>query len=208
MNKQTLKNLRFIIPGILFYFFTILLGKFTGLWSIVFPKNWKEFSLTSAPIILGFLYYSIPFRDIANKKYYENINDTIIFELKNVAGPEYENLDIEWPKFQEIFYHYIDKNASLQSKSTSAYFNGVVWSTWADIRAISLIFLLFSILLYFIDIEGANFSLVFFTFLFLISFIGSHSVTIRHKKIGKDQINMIGEYYMDDLKERLDKFRV
>lgn len=201
MNKQLLKQLRFLVPGLIFYAFHLFFGYITGLWAVHLPENWQEAAFSTTPLILAFLYYSLPIRNFSNKDFYEKINENIVKGILEISGPTHINKKYTWKKISPIFYHFIDKDPSLKSKSLDAYFNGLIWTTWADVRAISFFYIILSSALAYFSCPAGAYSVFFFAIIFLTSFLGSHFVTKRHLSIGEEQLDVIRTLYRNELQD-------
>ncbi len=201
MDKKQLKQLRFVIPGVLFYAFYLMLGYISGLWDVSIPENWQEAAFGTAPVVLGFLYYSLPLRNLANKPFAEQVQRRLTRGLARIAGAPFANNEYNWKQASGIFWHFVDKDESLKSKSLDAYFNGLIWTTWSDVRAISFIYIFLSSAVLFINCPAGSYAAILFVLLFAISFVGSHFVTKRHHEIGEEQLKIIELKYRDELRK-------
>lgn len=204
MDKKQLKQLRFVIPGALFYVFYLILGYVSGLWDVSLPENWQEAAYGTAPIVLGFLYYSLPLRNWANRPFAVEVHSRLTRGLAQQAGAPYTNREYEWEQVSGVFWHFIDKDPSLKSKSLDAYFNGLIWTTWSDVRAISLVYVILSSVILLISCPAGSYAVLLFSSLFLISFLGSHFVTQRHHQIGEEQLRIIGTKFKKELRDLLE----
>jgi hypothetical protein len=111
-----------------------------------------------------------------------------------------------------IFYGIVDSDPSLRIKSKLAYYNGYFWTTVADVRALSAVFTIASILIFTVTfVASGNFrpllSVAFFSALYLITFPASASLTRRHKDIGDEQIEIIEHNHLGELRNRLGAIR-
>jgi|ERR1700722_5122692 hypothetical protein len=92
MTKDTLKRLRTITPGVIVAVYFVILGQITGLWNFPVP-NIADLEKAPIPIIIGFLYYILPFRSRMNSVHYNHIIELLRSKLVEIAGvPDNANL--------------------------------------------------------------------------------------------------------------------
>jgi hypothetical protein len=203
MSLYLLKRLRFIVPGILFYIFYYLMGVVTKAWTPVIPTNMSDIVYTLPVLIVAFIYEMLPFRNWSNTKYDNDVSENLRKKLISISNFKENDSEFDWEKVSGVFYHFVDKDDSLRAKSKLAYHNGFFWTTVADIRAISLLFVVMSLVLILLGINEAPFSLLIFVCIFVLSFIFSSELTRRHKGIGDEQIEIIQHKYLDELNSML-----
>jgi len=205
MKRETLKCIRRWTPGVIsVIFFSILVWIISGKW-VPIETEWSELIKTTPVIAISILYYFLPFRNISNKKYYTNVTENLRSNLVKISGVPDDKKVLDWTCVSGAFYHFIEKDPSLKIKSELAYDNGAYWTAAADIRAISFIFIIFSLILYFFEFKNSLTAAIVFTFFYITSFFFSISVTNKHKVIGNEQLAIIELKYSNDLKEMLEK---
>jgi hypothetical protein len=98
----------------------------------------------------------------------------------------------------------VDNDASLEKQASRAYWNGLAWTSFADLRAISFAFMLIYVVCYVI-LDSNIFLLctIISLILFVVSFVFSEISTRRHKEIGNEQIDYILVHYRQELAEKL-----
>ena len=163
-------------------------------------------------MIIGVIYYAFEFRDVANRRYFDQVSENIRKGLLQEAGVADDPELYTWQRLRGIFYGLVDGDESLKTKAKLAYFNGLWWTTVADVRALSGMFFLFSL-----GVATTVFvafgqwrpflSPAFFAALYLISFPLSALLTNRHKRIGSEQIEIIGHKYRGALQGQLNTIR-
>ncbi|MCT8972612.1 hypothetical protein [Microbaculum marinisediminis] len=215
MSYTTQRYLRFVIPGMLGYFslyFICLGGNFCN---IDWPASLDEVMKLTAVFLIAFFYDLLPLRKLANSKHEDIINKYIITTLKEPFIRNNNNLDrIEWDEFKDIYYKLIDNDETLKMRSQTIRFNGTLWSSAADLRAISGVSLLILILFLIASKCGIynDFneneilkSWVIFSVGFISSFPISWTLTSRHRTMVRGQCNYIIRHRKDELEKGIVK---
>lgn len=204
MTLNTLKSLRFLIPAVIIISFTALFGYFTGLWDIALPEKPKEWSNTVGGFLLSIFYYISGLRNWANAYWHKKVNENIRSKLIAISALDDDPDKYSWNAIKPIFYYFVDNDNSLTKKTELAYSNGLIWTTAADIRALSAIFTVFSIIMFWFGVAGTQVSAVAFLLIFALSFPLSHILTNFHKEIGDQQIDIIELYHQEELTAKLE----
>jgi hypothetical protein len=207
MSRTVQKWLRFITPAFLVLAGWWLLGRATGLWEFTFPTKPEEASKSLLALILGALYYVLPFRKISNKPYFDQVTENLRLGLLRAAGLPDDPLIFSWKNLRPIFWPLVDNDKSLDKKSSLALFNGYLWTTVADCRAISIIFVIFSLGIAAAGIDKGIVSAVIFGAIGLLTYPFSKKLTAMHKGIGDEQIEIIAFHYSEKLREQLNAVR-
>lgn len=213
MELVTLKSLRFITPGILLYGLLVILC-FTTTWcELAMPKSIEEISKLIASILLGLLYSFLPFRKWSNSKFHIDVNDNIVARLTKPFLSENEKLaHLGWNDVKNIFYRHVDNDETLKMKSKLVMFNGYIWTSVADLRAVSvigiLIFALSALCSKYVGIGTFEETrvvvpIVLLLVLFVISIPASLLVTKRHTELSDEQCDFMLEHYEDELRTQL-----
>ncbi|MEA5470175.1 hypothetical protein [Spirulina sp. 06S082] len=206
MSLETQKWLRFITPGILIILFGIFLGRVTGLWKFAFPSDFKEASVSLVFIIPAAVYYLTPLRSYANGKFFDEISENLRSEIVRIS--EFEDGEyFNWKSVRGVFFSIIDDDKSLERKSRLAYFNGYIWTTVADVRALCIVFLLICTFLFVLRIDGALWAATAFLVLLSLTFPASRVLTDLHKEIGNQQVEIIQHNHLEFLNQKLRAIR-
>jgi hypothetical protein len=156
-------------------------------------------------IALGSAYNYLSLREISNKRYHREVNINLRKQALHALPPEERVLDsYRWKDVRSIFYYLVDRDPSLEKQASRAYWNGLAWTSFADLRAISCVFTILYMISYFV--LGANLFLscaLVALGLFATSFIFSAISTRRHQEIGNEQIEYILVHYRQELAEKL-----
>ena len=208
MTITGLKQLRFITPGVIIVLFFALFSLVTGIFSV------SSLTKIQVPIIsivvfgFGLLYYITPFREASNQQYFDEVNQNLVDGLLRIAGLDNSEGRYKWSDVRRIFYPIVDKDKSLEKKSARLFQNGYAWTTAADARVISAFFALGSWLYFCVKyvISGFNsgiWATLMFVVIYLITVPISRFLTDRHKKLGDEQLEIIEQYYRDELRNEL-----
>ncbi|MDP0930047.1 hypothetical protein Q0601_22950 [Paracoccus onubensis] len=196
MPIELLKSLRFITPGIIIILFWAFLGSVTGDWKIVVPKSISDFGSHLPAIVAAVVYYLTPLRDWANRKHFDSINQNIRRRMVSIGGGNLESPRSEWPKLRRLFYKIVDSDGSLKLHAKRAYFNGYIWTTIADTKAIAIFFATYALLHHFLfSSQSALIGLAIFAFLAIICWPIGEIVTRKHKEIGDEQLAIIEQFH-------------
>lgn len=149
MEQKTLKYLRIFIPGII-----ILIGLYPLLTDYIlndvdFAKmNAFHFTIvTFISIIIGGIYYQLNVQRLITKPSHYFIQKNILNKLIDASETDMNEESIKALKhnnlYMTVFYKIVDGDASLKKKSENVMFNGIFWTSTADIALISIFFFLF-----------------------------------------------------------------
>ena len=202
MSLATLQWLRFATPGILILLLGGMLGKVTGLWEAFDPKSLTDMGVTV--IIPAAVYYFTPFRTWSNKKYFDEVSESLRSKMVAVAKLKDDPKKYSWQHLRGIFYSLVDNDASLTVKTNLAYFNGYVWTTVADLRVIAYAYVLPCVGLYFIGLPMAFWTGFGFLCLGTLTVPLSGIVTKQQRDIGDEQMEIVQQKYAADLRKSLD----
>jgi hypothetical protein len=202
VKLETLKWLRIIAPGVIIVVLWWILGALTDLWGFTVPRKIDELMKDVIPIGLGGVYYLTPAREVSNQHFFKDVNNHLRSRLVTISGlpdaPAYT-----WQNLRGVFYSIVDSDSSLKVKSGLAYFNGFFWTTIADLRAISGVFLIISLTMYMLNAKDAILAVISFSTVFLLTIPLSFGVTQKQKSIGEEQIEIIQLNHLDILREKM-----
>lgn len=209
MERKTLKFLRLLIPGL------ILIFEFLPMLNILqinykIGEGWLNYSFLIIPaLVIGAMYHIFEIRFTVTSVSHRKIDLNIVSSLlkiynKSLSQDEYNFLKEK--RLKHIFYKIIDNDQSLSAKSQLVYFNGLLWTSTADMFILSIfssivfivcgkwILLNDSIWLIGILYSGVAFLAICFHFL----------TVIRHYRLSNDQLEFIETHYQADLKTKID----
>lgn len=208
MNLETLKKLRIVVPGgiIVLIIFYLSNGNFEIL-NLLTNIKISQLILT---IILGSLYYVLDIRSwfwrASKEKVIFFIIESLLKPFKNhrSIGKNYDNL-IRDTRICQVFYNFLDKDESLQKKVKNVYFNGLFWSSAADLVAISSLGAPLCFLIWIISkLPQYGIMVGILAIIFLLSkYVFLPKTTAKHLELAKEEIDYIIITYKNDLKKMI-----
>jgi hypothetical protein len=140
MPPLMLKTLRFFIPAGMLYFILVAICWYSYWCELAIPRTYEEITKTIGALILGFVYNVSYLRELSNKYYFRLVNSNLVRHLTApFQGDPNVPQGLTWGRVRHAFYHFIDKDKSLEHQKGLAYWNGALWTSSADLRAISAI---------------------------------------------------------------------
>lgn len=165
------------------------------------PKSLSDLAKTLPAIITGVVYYVTPLRDWANRRNHADVKSNIVHGISDISGDDTDQQKLEWSNVKILFYKIVDADESLKVQSKRAYFNGLLWTSTADLKAISILFAAYSTLYHFIfSSQGALCGAVVFSLIAAATWPISWKLTAIHKKISDVQIDIIRKLHSDEVK--------
>ena len=179
-----------------------MLGRFTGDWEVKTSLAPEEVGKTIAIVVFGLLYYVLPLRNWANRRNYNAVHSNITHALIEIGSDGEDPDKSSWQKIKPLFYKLVNADSSLTIQSKRAMFNGLLWTSIADARAISIIFTIISIIYHFVfESLGALMGVLVFSAISAVTWPISWVLTDMHKRIGEEQIEIIRSFYSSEVKE-------
>ena len=206
MEQNTLKYLRILIPGLL-----ILIGLLPVKDQVTFLgislKGLDDTYVIMLALLLGAIYYQLniqrwitkPSHYVINRKLFEGI---LAIYGRQLDGQAHKSV---WSKryYSDVFYNLIDKDDSLKSRARLVYFNGIFWTSSADVLLISLAYFLLYRFGAIITPNKVQVLSSFFVLVFLS--LALHIISIyKHIGLGKDQLDYIALHHRSTVIEKLD----
>jgi hypothetical protein len=209
MERSTLKFSRLLIPGLILIFeFLPMLSELKISYKI--GDGWFEYSFLIIPaLVIGAIYhiYDVRFTitNISHRKIDLNITSSLL-KVYNKPISQLEYNYLKEKRLKHIFYNIIDNDASLSAKSQLVYFNGLMWTSTADLFILSI----FSSIVYFVFgywILNSDFLLhigIIYAGFAAFSFCLHVLSIIKHYKLSNDQIEYIETHYRSELAKKID----
>lgn len=193
MEQKTLKYLRVFIPG-----FVLLLGLYP-IYNHYFSEIYDITSLhvmyiSFISLLLGAVYYQLNIQRIITKPSHYFITKNILDKLisaydREISAEERKTLKYK-DAYMTTFYKVIDNDESLKRKGENVKFNGIFWTSTADISLIFII-LFFIYKYFFAEIKNIELLTTFLLYTAIISFI-LHLISVKkHINLSNKQLNPI-----------------
>ena len=140
MSSRIQATIRFFFPGILAYGLCWLACWVTLWCSLPEPKNLEEAGKGLIGVVGALAYYLSGLRDFSNQPFSRPVAGNITALLaKPFESTVPAAATLPWPKVSIIFYHFVDTDPSLKIQSDRLRFNGTLWTSAADLRAMAVI---------------------------------------------------------------------
>lgn len=205
MNLETLKKLRLLIPGIIIVIYGLIYI------SIITEKelssfDFKRYTITTIiAIVLGVLYEMLEFRYVitnySHKKIDMNVKNHICSLFTQPLTDIQRQFLFKKNRLKSIFYHIVDNDESLKQKSKNIYFNGIIWTSTADLFMISIfisVLILISVTMFEESIRNNLLIFGFITIMVsLISFALHCLAFLKHIKLSNEQIDFIETHHIN-----------
>ena len=204
VGLAALKTWRFIAPAVLIILFAALVGWITGLAQIPLPSASKG-SYSLSLLIPGLLYYITPLRSLLNDPHHSKLVEHIRSRMVGIAGVPDRPEKYTWKALRPLFFSLIDGDESLKKKSQLAYFNGAIWTTFADATALALFYLVACLVLWWLGVAGAGSAAVLFLIIAGVGFLGSLSTTRKQMAIASEQTEVMALKYKPEIEARLNQ---
>lgn len=202
MSLEALLRNRLIVPGILIILFWTILGNMTGDWKFELPETPKDIGNMIPAIIAAIVYRTTPLRNWANQKNHNAVNTNIRTSLTEIGEGDPNSDKAGWKNIKGLFYRIIDSDESLKVQAKRAYFNGLLWTSVADLKAISIIYAVLSIAYHFsFSSQGALLSAGLFSLVALGTWPLSWKITAQHIQIGDEQLDRIRNFHSSQVKD-------
>jgi len=211
LSLETLNWVRLITPGVLIYLLWNSCIWILGTGKFQLPEKVDEVSGLLLTLIVGGIWYYLGVRDRTNAQATQEIQNNLVTQMR-AAIPTHPNRDrLTWAIVSRVFYHYVDKDASLTQQSHMAYWNGAFWSFAADLRMASgLAVVAYAAIALAGETGWTQYSaprcfLAFVTaaVLFVVSIELTRSSTQKQIEIGTRQIQSMVLMYDDELRPKL-----
>lgn len=200
MEQKTLKYLRILIPGLIILLALYPIFEFN--YSEIFDlKSLDTTYITFISLMLGGIYYQLNIQRIITYPSHYLIRKNILNKLIAASGLEIFIKDRKKLKEHSIagkddafymitFYKVIDNDSSLKRKGENVRFNGIFWTSTADIFLIN-IFFYFVYSIWFREIPNySTYQSLFLYFAFTGLFL--HIISVyKHIGLSNKQLNTI-----------------
>ncbi|SHI13047.1 hypothetical protein [Desulfofustis glycolicus] len=213
MNKENLKRMRFIIPGIIIIIYIIPslsdnAQELLNIHLLFQALKWSDSIYIVLIVLLSGLYYILNIRWLVWKPFNDKVTENIKNSLMRMCSLEISSE--QWFTIKKdrtlmnVFYHLIGNDDSLASKSKDVMFNGLVWTTCFDFTILSatggFVYLLLSIF------SGNHHYIYISVTLYTLFYIGlafSWLLTYRHINLSNGQLEVIKQRFKQNVDDQI-----
>jgi hypothetical protein len=192
--------LRIVVPGFLLLLGWHVLERSAGYAGVTVPTSLKDTASYWPVLLLGAVYYATPMRTWSNGAYLAQVQEQLRAGLVRISGRPDDPSVLTWDRIHPLFWSKVDSDKSLGHKAKLAYFNGLLWTSVADMRVIGTLYILFSgfLALLGFDVRTAVF---IYGAAVLLSWPFSKGLTQTHLKIGRQQLEHFEFHYKEDVSD-------
>lgn len=197
MEHKTLQHLRIVTPGLLMLLIAASVGAITDAYEVPLPEKFSDMLSLLVVFVLGFAYHLTPLRDLSNRGYFQRVNKDLAVGLSSIAGV---SPPLAWNTLRRVFYSFVDRGDLLKILKEQAYFNGYMWTTAADVRALSAVAASIGLLLEAFSVNGGVTLAIVYTAVFILSIPISGLLTKKHRQIGREQLRIMESNFAAEVK--------
>lgn len=190
MSRSTLRFIRFFAPAVILVVLAYGTAKILRLTSEDVPVSVNDLGYNLSYLIIAAIYQYLPVRDWAYHPFREDINERIRARLVSISGLPDDLTKFSWKRVRNVFYALIDNDKSLEKRSEDVMFNGAMMTSFADLTAISAIFLAGNLIAWICGV-GAWRAVAILASLFIISMGMQWAAKKRHISLGVYQLDYI-----------------
>ncbi|TJV22246.1 MAG: hypothetical protein E5Y04_26830 [Mesorhizobium sp.] len=187
MTLNTMQIWRLLVPAVLI----IVYG--AAAWCILMGRFPQMPDFSEAPYLVGVvvpaaLYYVTPLRKWVNEVSHERITENLRAGMVKISGYDDKPGKYTWANLRSLFFKLVDDDKSLSTKASIAYFNGLLWTGFADSMVIAAGYSLVAVGLLYFGTSHALVVLIFFVAVVVFSYLGNKVTTDRQITIGNEQL--------------------
>ena len=202
MSRSTLRFIRFFAPAVILVVLAYATAKILRLTSQDVPFSVNDLGYNLSYLIIAAIYQYLPVRDWAYRPFREDINERIRVRLVAISGLADDPRKYSWKRVGNIFYSLIDNDKSLEKRSEDVMFNGAMMTSFADLTAISVIFLGGNLLAYICGV-GAWRAVAILACLVIVSISMQWAAKVRHVGLGEYQLDYIEQQCKSQVVDRM-----
>lgn len=211
MDVKILKYLRVFIPGVICVFELLPLLKTLG-FNLIINSEWLSYSfLGIIAVVIGAIYHALEVRhfitNFSHRRIDLNITNSLLKLYSKELSQEQHNYLKAKRRLKNIFYYFVDIDKSLTVKSQLVYFNGVFWTSTADVFIISTFYSVVYLIAGYFVLKDVN-TWMFGILLAGVALLGVllHIVFVsRHINLSNDQLEYIETHYKTQLTSKIDE---
>ena len=166
------------------------------------PLNVNDLGYNLSYLIIAAIYQYLPIRDWAYRLFREDIDKRIRARLVAISELPDDLTKFSWKRVGNVFYALVDNDKSLEKRSEDVMFNGAMMTSFADLTAISAIFLLGNLIAWFCGV-GAWRAVAFLAGLLVVSIGMQWAAKARHVSLGTYQLDYIEQQLKQQVVDKM-----
>jgi hypothetical protein len=202
VSRSTLRFIRFFAPAVILVVLAYATAKILKLTSEDMPVSVNDLGYNLGYLIIAAIYQYLPVRDWAYRPFREDIDERIRTRLVAISGLTDLPTKFSWNRVRNVFYALVDNDKSLEKRSEDVMFNGAMMTSFADLTAISAIFLVGNLVAWICG-AGAGRAVAILASLFIISLGMQWAAKARHVELGTYQLDYIEQQLKQQLVDKM-----
>lgn len=202
MSRSTLRFIRFFAPAVILVVLAYATAKILKVTAEDLPVSVNDLGYNLSYLIIAAIYQYLPVRDWAYRPFRENIDERIRTRLVAISGFPDDLTKFSWRRVGNVFYALVDNDKSLEKRSEDVMFNGAMMTSFADLTAISAIFLLGNLAAGICGV-GAWRAVAILSGLLIISIGMQLAAKARHVRLGAYQLDYIEQQLKQQVVDRM-----
>lgn len=202
MSRSTLRFIRFFAPAVILVVLAYGTAKILGLTSEDVPVSVNDLGYNLSYLIIAAIYQYLPVRDWAYRPFRKDIDERIRTRLVAISGLPDDQTKFSWMQVGNVFYALVDNDKSLEKRSEGVMFNGAMMTSFADLTAISAIFLVGNLIAWICGV-GAWRAVAILASLLIVSIGMQWAAKRRHISLSTYQLDYIEQQLKPQVVEKM-----
>lgn len=202
MSRSTLRFIRFFAPAVILVVLAYATAKILRLTSEDMPVSVNDLGYNPSYLIIAAMYQYLPVREWAHRPFREKIDERIRTRLVDISGLPDNQTNFSWKRVANVFYALVDNDKSLEKRSEDVMFNGAMMTTFADLTAISSIFLVGNLIAW-ISGVGALRAVLILASLLIVSIGMQRVAKLRHISLSTYRFDYIEQQLKQQVVEKM-----
>lgn len=202
MTLSTLRFVRFFAPALILVVLSYGIAKILRVTTADIPVSFNDLGYNLSYVILAAIYEFLPLRKIAYAPFRDDIDERIRARMVAISGFTDDPAKFAWSRVKNVFYSLVDNDKSLEKRSEAVMFNGAMMTCFADLTAISFLFLAGTFTAMWLGFPTERAVLILLG-IFATSLLMQWLAKRRHIALGTDQLNYIEEQLKSSVQAKM-----
>lgn len=202
MSLSTLRFIRFFAPAVILVVLTYVLAKMLRITPADVPVSFNDLGYNLSYLVIAAIYDFTPLRDFAYRPFLADIDERIRARLVVISGLPDDPRKFAWKRVQNVFYSLVDNDNSLEKRAEEIMFNGAMMTCFADLTAISFLFLVGCLVAIGFDVPAERAALLLGAIL-AVSLLMQLLAKRRHIKLGANQLDYIEQQLKPEVQSKM-----